>query len=251
MALLSKEFLGKNVMITGCNRGIGNSVMHLFASKGANIIACVRNVDDKFKMECDEISKSNSIDVHIYQIDLADESSIKNLTSSIFKDKLAIDVLVNNAGIVDKGLLQMTTMQHLKEVFQINFFAQVQITQFVSKVMMKQKSGCVINLASVGGLDSYPAYTSYGCSKAAVAYFTKTMAQEMAPYNIRVNAVAPGMINTRMQEQLGEEANTEVLHRTAMKRKAEPEEVANVICFLASDKASFVNGQIVRVDGGM
>jgi 3-oxoacyl-[acyl-carrier protein] reductase len=183
--------------------------------------------------------------------DLSDEQSIKECLSQILKSKPKIDVMINNAGVVDKGLLQMTPIQKIRDVFQINFFAQVQLIQGISRLMMRQKSGVIINMASIGGIDAYPAYVSYGCSKAAVIYLTKTLAQEFAPYGIRVNALAPSMVKTRMQEQMGEEANEEILRRTALKRNAEPEEIAKLALFVASDDSAFITGQIIRIDGGL
>ncbi|WP_195584633.1 SDR family NAD(P)-dependent oxidoreductase, partial [Bacteroides thetaiotaomicron] len=132
-----------------------------------------------------------------------------------------------------------------------NFFAHVQFIQGVSKIMMRQREGVIINMASVGGIDAYPAYISYGCSKAAMIYLTKTLSQELAPYGIRVNALAPSMTDTRMKEQMGAEANEEIMRRTALKRIAQPEEIAKLALFLASDDSSFITGQVVRIDGGL
>lgn len=182
---------------------------------------------------------------------MSEEDKIKKALHTIYKLKLPIDILVNNAGVVTNNLLQMTTMSKLKETFQVNFFGQVQFTQGITKLMMRQRKGVIINMCSIGGMDAYPAYTSYGCSKAAMIYFTKSMAQELAPYNIRVNGIAPSMTDTRMKEEMGEEANKEILERTALGRIAQPTEIANLAYFLASDDSSFINGQIIRIDGGM
>jgi 3-oxoacyl-[acyl-carrier protein] reductase len=159
--------------------------------------------------------------------------------------------LVNNAGIVTKGLLAMTSIKQLKDVFQVNFFGHVQLTQVISKIMMRQKAGCIINMCSIGGIDAFPAYVSYGCSKAAMTYFTKTLSKELAPYGIRVNGVAPGMAATDMQKQLKGEANDEILHRTAMSRVADPMEIADLVYYLSSPQSSYITGQIIRIDGGM
>ncbi|SFP02662.1 SDR family NAD(P)-dependent oxidoreductase [Prevotella sp. tf2-5] len=242
---------GKTVLITGCNRGIGLAFLDAFAESGATVLACVRSKDGEFVHHCDELSKKTGTEIVVFTADLSSEDSIKAFISELYKTKRKVDVLINNAGVVTKGILQMTTLQSIKDVFQINFFAQVQITQGVAKLMMRQKSGVIINMASIGGIDAYPAYTSYGCSKAAVIYFTKTMAQELAPYGIRVNAIAPSMVKTRMQEQMGEEANEEIMRRTALKRNAEPDEIAKLALFLASDDSSFITGQVYRIDGGL
>lgn len=242
---------GKSVLITGCNRGIGKAMLQLFAEAGAKVIACVRKEDDEFTHFCSEVSEKTGSEIVPYYFDLSDEDSIKAFISHFYKTKQKVDILINNAGVVTKGILQMTPMSKLKDVFQINFFAQVQLTQGISKLMMRQKSGVIINMASIGGIDAYPAYVSYGCSKAAMIYFTKTMAQELAPYGIRVNALAPSMVKTDMQTEMGDEANEEIMRRTALKRNAEPEEIAKLALFLASEDSSFITGQIYRIDGGL
>lgn len=245
------EFANKTVLVTGSNRGIGKSIVERFAKAGANIVACARKETYEFVEYILGLSKEYNVNITTLFFDLSDENSIKEAIKSLYSNKIKIDVLVNNAGVVSMKLLQMTSMDELKDIFQINFFAQVQITQGVSKLMMRQKSGVIVNLCSVGGIDAFPAYTSYGCSKAAMAYFTKTMSKELASYNIRVNAVAPGLVNTDMQSELTDKANTEVLNRTALNRSASAEEIAETIYYLASDKASYITGQIIRIDGGM
>ena len=241
----------KTLFITGCNRGIGKAMVELFAKNEHNIIVCNRKQDDEFDAFCEDLQNDYRIEIQKYYADLSDEQSIKECLSQILKSKPKIDVMINNAGVVDKGLLQMTPIQKIRDVFQINFFAQVQLIQGISRLMMRQKSGVIINMASIGGIDAYPAYVSYGYSKAAVIYLTKTLAQEFAPYGIRVNALAPSMVRTRMQEQMGEEANEEIMRRTALKRNAEPEEIAKLALFVASDDSAFITGQIIRIDGGL
>lgn len=241
----------KTLFITGCNRGIGKAMVELFAKNEHNIIVCNRKQDDEFDAFCERLQKENGVEIQKYYADLSDEQSIKECLSQLLKSKSKIDVMINNAGVVDKGLLQMTPIQKIRDVFQINFFAHVQLIQGISRLMMRQRSGVIINMASIGGIDAYPAYVSYGCSKAAVIYLTKTLAQEFAPYGIRVNALAPSMVKTRMQEQMGEEANEEILRRTALKRNAEPEEIAKLALFVASDDSAFITGQIIRIDGGL
>lgn len=244
-------FTNKCVLITGCNRGIGKAMLTAFAEAGSKVISCTRKEDEAFSTYCKELSERTGSEIVEYYFDLTDEESIKSFISAFYKTKQKVDILINNAGVVTKGLLQMTPIQKVKDVFQINFFAQVQLTQGISKLMMRQKSGVIINMASIGGIDAYPAYVSYGCSKAAMIYFTKTMAKELAPYGIRVNAIAPSMVKTDMQIEMGEEANEEIMKRTALKRNADPEEIAKLALFLASEDSSFITGQIYRIDGGL
>ena len=238
-------------MITGCNRGIGKEAVRLFAERGYNLICCIRKENEEFSAFISELKENNKIDADILYFDMTDEDSIKDALKPILKERRQIDVLINNAGIATGGFLQMTSMKQLKEVFQINYFSHVLITQLITKLMMRQKNGCVINMGSVAGLDNFAGYTAYGASKAAIMSFTRTVARELAPYNIRVNAIAPGLTDTGMAGQMEEKAWKEMVARTDMNRLGRPNEIAQMMLFLASDKASFITGQVYRVDGGM
>ena len=238
-------------MITGCNRGIGKEAVRLFAERGYNLICCIRKENEEFSAFISELKENNKIDADILYFDMTDEDSIKEALKPILKDRRRIDVLINNAGIATGGFLQMTSMKQLKEVFQINYFSHVLITQLITKLMMRQKSGCIVNMGSVAGLDNFAGYTAYGASKAAIMSFTRTVARELAPYNIRVNAIAPGLTDTGMAGQMEEKAWKEMVERTDMNRLGRPNEIAQMMLFLASDEASFITGQVYRVDGGM
>ncbi|MEG2341175.1 MAG: SDR family oxidoreductase [Odoribacter sp.] len=245
------SLLGKTLLITGCNRGIGKCAITLFAERGVNIIACLREFNEEFTDFFGKLAKKYSITTQILYFDLRDEVQIKAAFQILFKQKVIVDILINNAGVATGSFLQMTSMIHLKDVFQINFFSQVLVTQFVSKLMMKNKKGCIINMGSVAGLENLEGYTAYGSSKAAIMFFTKTLAAELASYNIRVNAIAPGLIATDMANQMKEKAWREMMGRSDMKRLGKPEEIVKLMLYLASDDASFITGQIIRVDGGM
>lgn len=241
----------KTVMITGCNRGIGKEAVRLFAERGYNLICCIRKENEEFSALITELKENNRIDADVLYFDMTDEDSIKEALKPILKERRQIDVLINNAGIATGGFLQMTSMKQLKEVFQINYFSHVLITQLITKLMMRQKSGSIINMGSVAGLDNFAGYTAYGASKAAMMSFTRTIARELAPYNIRVNAIAPGLTDTGMAGQMEEKAWKEMVQRTDMNRLGRPNEIAQMMLFLASDEASFITGQVYRVDGGM
>ena len=247
----SRSLLGKTVMLTGANRGIGKEILYLFAIEGANMIACIRKENADFSSFINDLSSKYKVSIQSLCFEMTNEESIKTALKTLFDQKIKIDVLINNAGVAMGALLQMTSQAKLKEVFQINFFSQVLITQYISKLMIKQNKGCIINMGSVAGLDNFAGYTAYGSSKAAVMFFTKTIAKELAPYNIRVNAIAPGLTDTNMASQMEEKATKEMLSRSDLNRLGEPSEIAELALFLASDRSSFITGQIIRADGGM
>lgn len=242
---------GKTVLITGCNRGIGKEAVRLFAENGANLICCIRKENPDFTRFTEALEKISGVRIEILYFDMTDDADIRNAIQPLLKSKRQIDVLINNAGVATGGLMQMTSIDRIKEVFQINFFSHVLITQMVSRLMMRQRSGSIINMGSVAGLDNFGGYTAYGSSKAAIMSFTRTIARELAPYNIRVNSIAPGLTDTGMAGQMEENAWREMVGRTDMQRLGKPEEVAELILYLASDKSSFITGQTIRIDGGM
>ena len=238
-------------IITGANRGIGKEVVRKFAADGYRIIyACARKENVIFRSEMEEIAEKNNVEIKPIFFELSNEEEIKSAVKMIQADKPKIDALVNVAGIVNTDLFYMTSMKMLREVFEVNFFGTICLTQQILKLMLRQKRGSIINFASIAGIDANPTNASYGSSKAALISISRILASEVAESGIRVNVIAPGPTETDMIVKVKEKTGDNILNRCAMNRMAKPEEIANVALFLASDEASFINGQVIRVDGG-
>ena len=241
----------KNAVITGSNRGIGKAILTIFAENGSNIWACARKRSDDFDAYMEEISARCNIEIWPVYFDLRDIEQIKTAVKTIMSAKKPVDVLVNNAGITYNALFQMSTIDKMKEVFNINFFSQMVLTQFIVKLMLRKKSGSIINIASSAGIDGNAGRSIYGSSKAALICATKSMSTELGDNGIRVNAIAPGITQTEMLSSMTEEVIRDTVQQTQLKRAGNPDEIAKAALFLACDMSSYVTGQVLRVDGGL
>jgi 3-oxoacyl-[acyl-carrier protein] reductase len=242
---------GKTTLITGCLKGIGYETMRLFARNGSAVVACCQYEDRSFEKEICELSRETGVRITPYYFDLSNADEIKSAMKRIAAARHKIDVLLNVAGMTLDSLFQMTSMENMKKVFEINFFAQMLIAQYVGKLMTRQKSGSIVFVASIAALDGNPGQTSYSSSKAALLGATKTLATELAEHNVRVNAIAPGVILTDMTAALPAQAYEKLCARIPMRRAGIASEVAGVMLFLASDLSSYVTGQVLRIDGGI
>ncbi|MBP1754636.1 MAG: hypothetical protein H6Q59_1034 [Firmicutes bacterium] len=240
----------KNVLITGCNRGLGKAIVEKMLLEGANVWAHARKESTEYEAFLKEMSDKYGGIVEPIYFELTDSLAIKNEIHKIMQSKRPVDVLVNNAGIAHGGLFQATPMSTIRDIFDVNFFAAMELTQLVARLMIRRKSGSIINIASISGLNLSAGNCAYGVSKASLIAATKTLAAEYTPLGIRINAVAPGLLDTDMAELMEDRAYDEMVGRSFMKRLGKPSEVANVVSFLASEEASFISGQTIRVDGG-
>lgn len=240
----------KNAIVTGATRGIGRAIVQLFAMRGINVWACGSKENPDFEQEMRELSGQYGVWITPVYFDLRREESVKAAVQGIIREKKSIDILVNNAGVPTGGTMFMTSLQTLRDVMEVNFIAQIQVMQLVTRVMMRQKKGVVVNMGSVGGIEAREGYLAYGSSKTALMWATRSISKELAPYNIRVNAVAPGLVETDMGAYKKEEERNKILDAVSMKRMGRPEEIAEVVYFLASEESSFITGSIVNADGG-
>ncbi len=242
--------MNKSVLITGGTRGIGEAISREFAKKGYDIIINYVNSSEKAQNLKQELEKEYNIKVLPIQADISNEIEIKNMVDTAIKEFGKIDVLVNNAGIVIDREFEDRTVEDWKKTLDINLIAPFVLIKLVGKEMMKQKSGSIINISSTNGLNTYyPTSVDYDASKSGLISLTYDSAVQFAPY-VRVNCVAPGWINTEMNKELPEDFVKEETERILVKRFAEPEEIAKVVVFLASEDASFVNSTVIKVDGG-
>jgi len=238
----------KTVFITGTSRGIGKATVKVFAENGWNIIAHARKRTDEFENYLAEFAMSNNVSIKPVYFDMLESALMKECIKELKKNNVTVDALVNNAGISHGALFQMTPVSAIKDVFNINLFAHMELTQFVLKIMAKNNAS-IVNIASVAGVDFRAGNSAYGVSKAAIIAWTKVLCAELRD-RVRVNAVAPGLTETDMAQEMEEKLQTITLSRAVISRLAKPEEVAKTIYFLSSDDASFITGQVLKVDGG-
>jgi len=241
---------GKNVIITGASRGIGRGVATVFAKNGANIAFTYLSSTEKAKSLENELIRFG-VKAKGYKSDASNFISAQDLSKSVIEDFGSIDVLVNNAGITKDSLLMRMTENDFNLVMQINMNSVFNMTKAVIKTMMKAKKGSIINMSSVVGVKGNAGQTNYSASKAGIIGFTKSTALELGSRNIRCNAIAPGFIETEMTESLEDDAINNWRNQIPLKRVGDPEDIANVSMFLASDLSSYITGQVINVCGGM
>lgn len=241
---------GKVAVITGAGRGIGRAIALQFAEYGAKVVVNYRNSITQVE-ELLELIKAAGGEAIAVQADISQESEAKKLIEEAVKQYGRLDILVNNAGITKDNLLMRMSEAEFSSVIDINLKGTFFCTKYASTVMLKQKSGKMINISSVVGLTGNVGQANYAASKAGVIGMTKAVARELASRGITVNAVAPGFIETDMTEQLSDKVKEATITGIPLKRYGKASEVASAVSFLASEAANYITGQVLQVDGGM
>ena len=238
------------MLVTGAGRGIGASIAKRFASEGAEVIVNYSGNDEAAQKTVDEITATGG-QAQKYKCSVNDSESVKVMIDEIIKEFGRIDILVNNAGITKDGLMLRMTDEDFDRVIDVNLKGTFNCTKYVSKYMLKQKSGKIINISSVVGLSGNAGQVNYSASKAGIIGITKSAAKELSSRGITVNAVAPGYVDTDMTKVLSDNIRNEILKNIPLQRMGNVEDISNCVAFLASEDASYITGQVISVDGGM
>ena len=241
---------GKTALITGAARGIGKAIALKFAQEGANIAFTDLKIDDIAKQTVEEI-KACGVECKGYASNAADFKQTEKVVASVMKDFERIDILVNNAGITKDGLMMRMTEDQWDAVINVNLKSAFNFIHAVLPIMLRQREGSIINMASVVGVHGNAGQANYSASKAGMIALAKSIAQEIGSRKIRANAFAPGFIETAMTAALPDDIRKEWVSKIPLRRGGKPEDIADVATFLASDMSSYVTGQVIQVDGGM
>ncbi|WP_408631521.1 3-oxoacyl-[acyl-carrier-protein] reductase [Metaclostridioides mangenotii] len=244
------NFIDRTAVVTGGSRGIGKEVAKKLASLGADVVINYTSNEEQANITKSEI-EGMGVKCLVVQCDVSKSDQVAEMMDSVVKEFGKIDILVNNAGITRDGLLMRMKEEDFDKVIDINLKGVFNCTKAATKYMMKKKYGKVINMASIVGIMGNPGQTNYCASKAGVIGFTKASARELASRNININAVAPGFIDTDMTQVLSEDIKKSMLANIPKKTFGKPEDVANLVAFLASDMSEYITGQVINVDGGM
>lgn len=246
-----KNLNGQVTLITGSTRGIGWQTAQLFAQEGATVIINGYRDPALINERVKHLRENYHIPALGICADFGSPDQIQNCYQKIFQEFKKLDILINNAGVMCNALLGMITEEMMAKSFDVNAIGVIQSIQCASRLMQRSGKGSIVNVSSIMGLQGFVGQVVYSATKAAVIGITKSAAKELAPYKIRVNCVAPGMIDTELLAHLSEEQRKEAIANIRLGRIGQAEDVAKSILFLASDQASYITGQVLGVDGGM
>ena len=240
----------KVVLVTGSSGGLGAQICYEAAKQGAIVISCARRMAfvEGVRDECRRLSGKEA---YAFKVDVSNPESVDELYEKVMEEVGRVDILVNNAGITRDGLMMRMSEQQWDMVINVNLKSAFNLVHACTPIMMRQKAGSIINMASVVGVHGNAGQANYSASKAGMIGLAKSIAQELGSRGIRANAIAPGFIITDMTAGLSEEVKTEWAKKIPLRRGGTPEDVANIATFLASDMSSYVSGQVIQVDGGM
>lgn len=240
----------KVVLITGASRGIGAATAREFAKNNYNVVINYNSSENEARKLKQDLENNYNIKALLIKCDVSNEVEVKNMVEYVVSEFGTIDVLVNNAGIAIDTLFEDKTVENFRKTLDVNLIGTFLVSKYVGNVMMEKKCGSIVNVSSTNGIDTYyPMSLDYDASKAGVISLTHNLSLQYSPF-IRVNAVAPGWVNTDMNKELDQEFIDVENRKIMLNRFADPKEIAKVIYFLGSDNSSYINNEVIRVDGG-
>lgn len=244
-----RKLIGKVALVTGASRGIGRAIAVELAKEGASVIINYSKDDDGAKETLEEINKANGYGILLKE-NIGFFEGSKRIVEEVMKTMGKIDILVNNAGISIVGLFMDSTEEDIKNIVDTNLLGAMYLTRHAIEYMVSKKSGSIVNISSIWGEVGASCEVLYSATKGGINLFTKSLAKELAPSNIRVNCIAPGVINTKMNSFLGEEEKKSLEEEIPLGRFGESSEIGKLVVFLCSEDSSYITGQIIRADGG-
>jgi 3-oxoacyl-[acyl-carrier protein] reductase len=247
--IIRKLLKDKTALVIGASGDIGLAISKELISNGAKVILHSKKGNTKFKKFC-KINSANILEVIKFDL-LESDYMQKIIKKRLYDKKYKINFLINSAGFASGSIFEMTSISDIKKMFDINFFSQLRLIQLVLRLMKNSKNASIINIGSISGIVPYRGNLSYGTSKSAIMFATKILSKELAMYKIRVNAVAPGVVSSKMADMMDGQVRVKMINQSTLKREIKPSEVAKKIAYLCSDEAIKVNGQVLKIDNNL